>query len=204
MKNNFIVRVFNFLKAISFVFKHGSDAVLYDKGTGLLMRNVWRVMALHALKLAAREKAYMSVLLADMNDLKKLNDTRGHLAGDALLRLAGGIFQKTMRASDIIGRYGGDEFIAILPKTDYQRAMIIVQKLKKILQEHSLSWSMGVASINFDEEHSRAILSPAQDDKVWDVLLDNLIADADAQLYQDKIISKQSIQNSKQILITEI
>jgi len=191
MKNNFIIRVCNFLKAISFVFEHGSDAVLYDKGTGLFMRNMCRAMALYALKLAAREKTHMSILLADMNDLKKINDTRGHLAGDESLRLAGEIFQRTMRASDIIGRYGGDEFIVILPKTDYQKALIIAQKLKKILQENSLLWSIGAASINFGAENSSVSLSTVKGSKEWDVLLDNLIAEADERLYQDKKISKK-------------
>jgi diguanylate cyclase (GGDEF)-like protein len=85
---------------------------------------------------ACRSSQPLAVLMMDMDNFKFFNDTRGHLVGDEALRHAAGVFRKTLRVSDIIGRYGGDEFLAILPETSRDEAERVGQRIVSLLAEH--------------------------------------------------------------------
>ncbi|MDR1660007.1 MAG: GGDEF domain-containing protein [Desulfovibrio sp.] len=73
----------------------------------------------------------LSILFLDIDDFKKINDTFGHLAGDAVLQNLGGILTKTLRRNDIIARYGGEEFVVLLPHEPPERAYMIGEKVRK-------------------------------------------------------------------------
>ncbi len=122
--------VWNFIKAVNFVLKHGTDMVLRDNVTKLYTKGVFKELSLQLLKSIAHdhEKVPVSLIFADMNDLKKVNDTFSHLEGNRLLYNSAAIFLDELRESDIVGRYGGDEFIALLPKTDLSGAEAVVKK----------------------------------------------------------------------------
>jgi diguanylate cyclase (GGDEF)-like protein len=105
---------------------------------------------------ASRGSQPLAVLMMDMDNFKFFNDTRGHLVGDEALRHAAGVFRKALRVSDIIGRYGGDEFLAVLPETGREAAEQVGQRIVSLLAEHpfhltdsdqqeSLEVSIGVA-----------------------------------------------------------
>ncbi len=105
---------------------------------------------------ASRGNQPLAVLMMDMDNFKFFNDTRGHLVGDEALRHAAGVFRKALRVSDIIGRYGGDEFLAILPETSRDEAEQAGQRIMSLLAEHpflltdsdeqeSLEVSIGIA-----------------------------------------------------------
>jgi diguanylate cyclase (GGDEF)-like protein len=85
---------------------------------------------------ASRSSQPLAVLMMDMDNFKFFNDTRGHLVGDEALRHAAGVFRKALRVSDIIGRYGGDEFLAILPETSRDEAQRVGQRIVSLLAEH--------------------------------------------------------------------
>jgi len=88
---------------------------------------------------ASRSSRPLAVMMLDMDNLKFFNDTCGHLVGDESLRFAAGLFSKALRVSDILGRYGGDEFLAVLPETGREQAEQIGQRIVSLLAEHPFS-----------------------------------------------------------------
>jgi len=125
----------SFFEAVLFVLKNGPEMVSRDRVTTLYSRGMFEEMASQLLKSATRSSAPMSLIIADMDDLKKINDSIGHPEGDRLLRISAEIFIDSLRESDIIGRYGGDEFIALLPGTNLVGAEEVVKKLRSALEK---------------------------------------------------------------------
>jgi diguanylate cyclase (GGDEF)-like protein len=82
-----------------------------------------------------REKGSLSIALMDVDELKTLNDTHGHNFGDELLFSLAQLIQKNLRAYDILGRFGGDEFIFILPDTAADAAAAIIDRLRRLIEE---------------------------------------------------------------------
>ncbi len=77
-----------------------------------------------------------SVVFFDLDNFKMINDTFGHEAGDVILKELGKILNQNRREVDIVGRYGGEEFLAVLPKTDLKGAMIFAQNIRETVQNH--------------------------------------------------------------------
>jgi len=77
-----------------------------------------------------RYASNLSIILLDIDHFKKVNDTFGHVAGDEIIKAISGIIKKNIRVSDIAGRYGGEEFLIILPETDLQRASYVAEKIR--------------------------------------------------------------------------
>ena len=86
---------------------------------------------------ALRHGRQLSVMMIDIDHFKDVNDTYGHLAGDSVLRDLASILQKRLRPDDELGRYGGEEFCAILPETSVEGATKIADELRKRVEEHS-------------------------------------------------------------------
>jgi diguanylate cyclase (GGDEF)-like protein len=78
---------------------------------------------------AYREDSTVAVLMVDLNRFKYVNDTYGHQAGDVVLRSAAAMLKASVRAYDIVGRYGGDEFLVILPATDAVEAVVVADRI---------------------------------------------------------------------------
>lgn len=104
---------------------------------------------------AKRQNSPMTVLFADLDDFKMINDFYGHLFGDQVLREVANILRRTVRSIDIIGRYGGDEFLVIMPNTSSQQASLIAERARAAVHDHvftdgtnsvKVTVSMGVAS----------------------------------------------------------
>ncbi|HEQ71229.1 MAG TPA: GGDEF domain-containing protein, partial [Spirochaetia bacterium] len=76
---------------------------------------------------------HMVLLMVDVDDLKALNDNHGHLAGDQALRRVGKLLLHSTRLTDIVGRFGGDEFLVALPQTDEEGARVVLERFFKSL-----------------------------------------------------------------------
>ena len=74
----------------------------------------------------------VSIVMADLDGLKKINDSHGHAVGDRLIREAADILRKAVRVSDVVARMGGDEFAMILPTTDLHSAVLVVERIREI------------------------------------------------------------------------
>ncbi|MDH3495831.1 MAG: diguanylate cyclase [Gemmatimonadota bacterium] len=83
----------------------------------------------------------LAVLLVDLDNFKDVNDGRGHAAGDTVLRGVGELLRKEARAVDIVGRYGGDEFVLGLPETTFDGAVVFAERLRVRLAEHDFAES---------------------------------------------------------------
>jgi diguanylate cyclase (GGDEF)-like protein len=125
-----------------------------DALTGLLNRREIDARAESAVKLAHRHGRPLSFLVADLDHFKQINDRHGHAAGDDVLREAARRITAASRDSDVVGRYGGEEFLLVLAETDVNRAITTGDKLRRVLSERpiesggleiSVTASVGVA-----------------------------------------------------------
>jgi diguanylate cyclase (GGDEF)-like protein len=80
---------------------------------------------------ARRYNLYLSILLSDIDRFKQVNDLRGHLAGDAVLRQVGELLRREARSVDIVARYGGEEFVVVMPETTLQGASVFAERLRR-------------------------------------------------------------------------
>ncbi len=85
---------------------------------------------------AKRYERLLSVMLIDIDHFKNFNDTFGHLKGDNLLVQLSRLLEKNMRKADVIARYGGEEFLVMLPETDRGAAMVVAEKIRKVVEEY--------------------------------------------------------------------
>ena len=157
-----------------------------DEMTGLLNRRGFITMAEKQLNIAQRSKKKLYFLYADLDNLKKVNDSFGHQAGDELITKAAHLLNNTFRKSDIIGRLGGDEFsvlqVEIPQEADMRNTLSRLQEnIKKLNadpdQNYKLSLSIG--SVEYD---------PASQ-----LTLDDLIRKADKLMYEEKKTKHQSL-----------
>lgn len=148
-----------------------------DGLTGLNNRKHFFELAEREVIRAARYGSPLTVLMIDLDHFKRVNDTYGHDAGDAVLRHFSQLMSEAMRDADILGRYGGEEFIVLMPQTDASQGREAGERLRKLVEESPTPWSGGsihhTASIGLAS--SRSVLA-----------LENLIKKADEAMYQAK------------------
>lgn len=106
-----------------------------DPLTGLKNRRALEKSLEEALSAARRHEQELSLLLIDVDHFKALNDTHGHRAGDEVLRRLSDVLYGAMRAEDVIGRWGGEEFLVILPRTDGPGAIESAERLRSLMFE---------------------------------------------------------------------
>lgn len=122
-----------------------------------------------------------SVVMIDLRDFKLINDNFGHPAGDSVLIETSSFFQRSLRGCDVVARYGGDEFIAMLPETDFAAASRMMERIRKDLETKTLCvesvpvfFDLGIASFPADGTETRA-----------------LIQKADERLYREKAVNRK-------------
>jgi diguanylate cyclase (GGDEF)-like protein/PAS domain S-box-containing protein len=113
-----------------------------------------------------RAKRYhlpLSIIMLDLDNLKRINDQFGHITGDTAIQVFSATCQNALRSSDTIGRFGGDEFVVVLPHTEVNRAISIVKRLEAELEKTQidtdqgplrLSASFGITSLNENTDRS--------------------------------------------------
>lgn len=151
-----------------------------DSLTGLLVRREFHRLAQAEMLRAARAKTDVSLLIVDLDYFKKINDTYGHPAGDAVLIQVSDIIRKCLRETDVVARMGGEEFIALLANSDQGGAIVVAEKLRREICAEPLKLpggvslrvqaSIGVTRLPFGEGFT----------------LDDLYAAADQALYAAK------------------
>jgi diguanylate cyclase (GGDEF)-like protein len=116
-----------------------SNEARTDHLTGLANRREYERVIEREVALAQRHGRQLTVMMIDVDDLKKINDRKGHSAGDAALRLVAHELQRVVRVSDMCGRLGGDEFGVTMPETDLPRAQEVARRLRAAISEMNLS-----------------------------------------------------------------
>ena len=158
-----------------------------DELTGLYNRRGFAGFADHRLKVAGRQGSGVTLLFADLDNLKKINDSHGHLAGDRIIRDAARILAEACRESDIVARLGGDEFAVLLADSAVEAAAGIIARIEQLVLRRNdgtggppLSLSIGIGSCFGAESCS----------------IDDLIARADAAMYESKLKRQATRQES--------
>ncbi len=133
----------------------------HDFLTGLRNRRGFEELYEKELLKAKRHWRPMAIIMLDVDDLKAINDNHGHIVGDEVLRTVGRLMEKSFRTTDVLARYGGDEFVALLPETDQQGAAACVARLKEMIARFNqlralpaaLSVSTGIAAASSNHEN---------------------------------------------------
>jgi diguanylate cyclase (GGDEF)-like protein len=130
------------------------EQATHDGLTGLLNRTSILDKLDEELSRASRDASPVSVLMVDLDRFKSINDTRGHLAGDAVLREAARRLKSAARRYDSVGRYGGEEFLVVLPGCDLDDAVLQAERMREAIggtpfllpcQPVAVTASLGVA-----------------------------------------------------------
>jgi len=147
-----------------------------DPLTGCFNRREFTAIAEREALRANRYHHPLSILMLDLDYFKRLNDTYGHAAGDKALQRFTMICTNALRNVDIFGRWGGEEFVALLPETDLQGATVIAERLRKLTNDNILTFndhkinftvSIGIAEFKDGETSVDAALGRA-DSAVYD------------------------------------
>ena len=142
-----------------------------DALTGLFNHRYFYEQLSHEVERSVRYGQPLTLLLLDMDNFKEINDTYGHMAGDKFLGMVGQAIARQIRASDIAARYGGDEFVVILPNTGAEEATRTAEKLEAAVASSAalsaidesvkLGVSIGVASCPDDSRAPGELLQVA-------------------------------------------
>jgi diguanylate cyclase (GGDEF)-like protein len=126
------------------------DAATRDALTGCLRRGAFSDRLVHEAKWARRYRTPFSLIVADVDNLKVLNDSGGHHSGDFAIQSLAVALRVAARETDIIGRLGGDEFALLLPRTDELAALVVASRLNEVLRDTagttSVTASLGVST----------------------------------------------------------
>jgi diguanylate cyclase (GGDEF)-like protein len=143
-----------------------ADAATLDGLTGLYSREVFDQWLVKSVAESQRYGEPLSLLMADIDDFKAVNDMHGHQTGDAVLKHIGSDFLSKLRSADFAARYGGEELVAVLPHTDGHSAFTVAEKIRRSVSHRfnddlEVSISIGVACWCGDMKGSADLLHAA-------------------------------------------
>ncbi len=136
----------------AFVFQKLQQQSITDGLTGIKTRRFFWESLSAEWKRASRSGRPFSVVLIDLDKFKEVNDSMGHFEGDLVLARVGRLLEQKSRQSNVVARYGGDEFIVLMPDTGAEQAQVLAERLRQwiatdpMLSEHQITGSFGVAS----------------------------------------------------------
>ncbi len=155
--------------------------IFHDKLTGLYNRNFFEE---EINRLDTKRQLPLSIIMGDVNGLKLVNDAFGHQTGDLLLKRIGNIIKKVCRKEDIIARWGGDEFLILLPKTPYEVGEKICNRIREACiqaQNKPIQLSMAIGIATKDKP---------------DVEVKDTLKKAEDRMYKNKLVHNESTRNS--------
>jgi two-component system cell cycle response regulator len=152
------------------LFERVQNLAIRDSLTGIFNhRHTVELLALEVER-AGRYLGRVSVLMLDVDHFKRINDEHGHLAGDAVLRDVARLLKDTLRTVDSVGRYGGEEFLVLLPQTPPDEALQTAERIRQQIAQHAfragrrelhVTVSVGVASLPSGEGSAEALIREA-------------------------------------------
>lgn len=150
-----------------------ADEARRDPMTKVGNRRHWEECLAHEVDRAAKAKMPLSLMMIDVDNLKTLNDTGGHGAGDLALSIVGDVLNGTCRSRDVAARFGGDEFALLLPRTHASEAQVVAERIRAALAsrrsahgapiEEVLSVSVGICDLASIREPRAQLLFDAAD-----------------------------------------
>jgi len=157
-----------------------------DDLTKIFNRRHFFELAQRELERSRRNGHSLAIVLFDIDDFKKVNDSHGHLVGDLVLQETCQACKVVIRPYDVFARFGGEEFIFLLPETDEARAIKVADRLRQVIAERVVSFDTG--NIQMTISVGIAIFNPKKD------TLDEVISRADGALYTAKRLGKNRLE----------
>jgi diguanylate cyclase (GGDEF)-like protein len=157
-----------------------------DKLTQVANRQAVLARLIEELERAARYARPLSIVLVDIDHFKRLNDTHGHLAGDRVLTAIARALRENVRSVDTVGRYGGEEFMIVLPETDVDAAASLAEKLRRRVGGE-------VVELEDGSRVSVTLSAGVTGGLGTHLRMDVLVRDADAALYSAKALGRDQV-----------
>jgi len=157
-----------------------------DDLTQIFNRRHFFELAKRELERSRRNGHALAIILFDIDDFKNINDSYGHLAGDFILKESCQACKAIVRPYDVFARFGGEEFIFLLPDTDTARAKAVADRLRLLVSEHVVS--IDENSVRITISVGIAVFDPKKD------TLDDVISRADNALYRAKKMGKNRLE----------
>lgn len=158
---------------------------MHDSLTGLPNRESYQQRLDQEVQRFKRYGGKLSLMVCDVDLFKRINDTYGHLAGDKVLKIIAKSLQKNLRSSDFIARFGGEEFVALMPETSTDEALIVAEKLRKKIEE---------SPFNFKKEPVQITVSFGISEIIEGESIDEVFNRADKALYKAKENGRNQVQ----------
>lgn len=157
---------------------------IYDPLTNLFNRRQFDILSMKEIERSARYRRPLAMLMLDLDHFKDVNDLHGHLTGDRVLIRISAMIQQLLREADIVGRYGGEEFVVLMPETTADQAFEAAERLRQAISESRYESSAGAFTISI----SIGIGTGFEDalGEVHAVDLNDLLHQADQALYAAK------------------
>ena len=159
-------------------------ASMFDSVTHVFTRSLLRELLQKEISRAERTSRPLALMMCDIDHFKHVNDRYGHLMGDDLLGQVAGVLKSCLRGSDHIVRYGGDEFLLILPETDVPGAVIVRDRIRQKMAEWDRMSRLGDVAIS---------LSLGLYHHVPGESAEQAVAEADARMYAEKQIPQPGV-----------
>ena len=179
-----IQNLYQLLHATRYELEHYEEKSVRDELTGLYNRRQIQSELQRSKRRADTQGTPFTICLIDIDRFKEINDRNGHLVGDTILQQFADVARSSIRDTDLIGRYGGDEFLLILPDTDLKGAVMHAERLRvyahfldfqETLEQKNISLSIGVAQYHSGDT------------------INDLISHADSALYQAKQLGRNRV-----------
>jgi diguanylate cyclase (GGDEF)-like protein len=163
------------------------EAATTDVKTELLNAMAWRQVAQREITRASQRGGSVAILVLDMDHFKHINDEHGHLAGDAALKCVGAARADELRGYDALGRFGGEEFVAVLPSIDASDARHAAERLRRRIESLEVLLPDSDQTVRISASIGVA-LSPDHGDS-----LDDVLRAADDAMYQAKRAGRNTV-----------
>lgn len=157
----------------------------YDHLTGLLNRRSFAIVVEKAAALSVRHQHNLSTVTFDIDHFKAVNDTYGHDVGDKAIQHISDLIKNNMRASDVVARFGGEEFVVLLPQTQQEDAVKLAEKIRLKIAQSPLSVADGILEITV----SAGVSQFKDEDKTFE----NVLKRADTALYEAKNTGRNKV-----------
>lgn len=165
---NFVINEFLSIFKLKYMFTEQIFKSAIDPLTGLYNRNQFEICLAQEFNRGQRYKTPFSIAMIDIDYFKKVNDTFGHQFGDYVICEISKIIQNSLRKTDTVYRYGGEEIVIVMPETNKEQAQLPLEKLRKTIETHSfkgekITVSIGVSNYTENFHTKTEVLKKADD-----------------------------------------
>lgn len=165
-----------------------------DVLTGWYNRRYLQVRLVEELARAKRDSTSLACLILDIDHFKRVNDSHGHAAGDAVLRELAQKIAKRIRTTDVAARYGGEEFVILLPHTDTGAGITVAESIRRAVAEDRYGAASGL-SLRITVSLGVSSVAPGRGTTDFQTMGDEMLARADRALYRAKAAGRNRVES---------